>query len=248
MTVRIAAFSDVHGNAVALAAVRKAIKAAKPDAILVAGDLVLNGPEPAAAIDGLRELEAGGALIVQGNTDVAVADFDYAAAFPAYSDGVPDSIRYAAEWAHEAIGEERLDWLRRLPAERRLRADDTLVLVTHASPGSQTAGLDHDLDAAVLVERLSRTDARLICCGHTHLPEVRDLGWKQVINDGSAGYIFDGDPTASWALIEVDGSEVKAEIHRASFDALEVSNAITARGLPGDIYRAATVRTGKLVR
>ena len=46
----------------------------------------------------------------------------------------------------------------------------------------------------------------------------------------------------------MDGAEVRADIHRTSFDALEVSNAITARGLPGDIYRAATVRTGKLVR
>jgi len=39
-----------------------------------------------------------------------------------------------------------------------------------------------------------------------------------------------------------------AEIHRTEFDSLAVSNAITARGLPGDVYRAATVRTGKLVR
>ena len=129
MTYRIAALSDVHGNAVALAAVRGAIKKAKPDAVLVAGDHVLNGPEPAAAVDALRELEADGALIVQGNTDIAVADFDYGAAFPWFTDGVPDSIRYAAEWAHDALGDERLDWLRRLPAERRLRLEETFLLV-----------------------------------------------------------------------------------------------------------------------
>jgi putative phosphoesterase len=246
--MRIASLSDVHGNAVALAAVRKQIKAAKPDGIVVAGDLVLNGPEPAATIDGIRELEADGALVVQGNTDIAVADFDYAAAFPSMVEGVPDSIRYAAEWAHDAIGDERLDWLRRLPAERRLHIDDMMILVTHASPGSQTAGFDQGLDPSVTLERLSRTDARLICCGHTHLPEVRDFGWKQVINDGSAGYVFDGDPTASWALIEIDGEDVAAQIRRTEFDTLAVSNALSARGLPGDIYRAATVRTGKLVR
>jgi predicted phosphodiesterase len=248
MTTRIAVLSDIHGNVVALQAVRVALKKAKPDAILIAGDLVLNGPEPAASIDALRELEADGALIVQGNTDVAVADFDYAAAFPSYTDGIPDAMRHATEWAHDALGDERLDWLRRLPAERRLRVDDTLVLVTHASPGSQTAGFDQGLDPSVTIERLSRTDARLICCGHTHLPEIRDFGWKQVINDGSAGYVFDGDPTASWALVELDGDEVRAEIRRTEFDVLAVSNALTARGLPGDIYRAATVRTGKLVR
>ncbi len=249
MTVaRIAVFSDVHGNAAALEAVRKAIAAAKPDAILVAGDIVLNGPDPGAAIDGVRDLEAKGALVVQGNTDIAVADFDYAAAFPWYTEGVPDSIRAAADWAHEAIGPERVDWLRRLPSERRLRIDDTLILVCHASPGSQTAGFDAALDPTVTLERISRTDARIIACGHTHVPEVRDFGWKMIVNDGSAGYVFDGEPTASWALVTVDGDDVSAEIKRAEFDTLAVSNALSARGLPGDVYRAATVRTGKLVR
>jgi predicted phosphodiesterase len=245
---RVAVLSDVHGNSVALDAVRADIRRLKPDAILVAGDLVLNGPEPAAAVDGIRELEAAGALIVQGNTDVAVADFDYAAAFPWLTEGVPDSFRHAAEWAHDALGDERLDWLRRLPAERRLRVDDAMLLVTHASPGSQTNGFDQDLDPSVTIERLSRTDARLICCGHTHLPEVRDFGWKQVINAGSAGYVFDGTPSASWALIDIEGESISAEIRRTEFDILSVSNALSARGLPGDIYRAATVRTGKLVR
>jgi predicted phosphodiesterase len=245
---RIALLSDVHGNAIALAAVRKAIDAQKPDAVLVAGDHALNGPDPAAAIDAIRELEAKGALVVQGNTDIAVADFDYTAAFPWFTDGPPDSFRAAAEWAHEQLGDERLDWLRRLPAERRLWVDDTLLLVTHASPGSQTQGFDQALDPAATLERLARTDARIVCCGHTHVPEIRDFGWRQIVNDGSAGYVFDGDPTASWAIIVIVGDEVTAEIKRTEFDTLAVATAISDRGLPGDVYRAATVRTGKLVR
>ena len=246
--IRIAVLSDVHGNVLAIEAVRKALKAARPAAVIVAGDHALNGPDPAAAIDAIRELEAAGALVVQGNTDIAVADFDYTAAFPWMADSLPDAFRFAAEWAHEAIGPERVDWLRRLPAERRLRVDDLLVLGCHASPGSQTAGFDPALDANVILERVSRTDARIVACGHTHLPEVRDLGWKMIVNAGSAGYVFDGDPTASWALITIDGDDVSAEIRRAEFDTLAVSNALSARGLPGDVYRAATVRTGKLVR
>ena len=55
--------SDVHGNALALAAVRKAIRTEKPDLVAVAGDLALNGPDPAGAIDLLREMEADGAAI-----------------------------------------------------------------------------------------------------------------------------------------------------------------------------------------
>ena len=248
MRARVAVLSDVHGNATALEAVRKALKKEKPDAVIVAGDLVMNGPEPAAAVDALRAMESDGATIVQGNTDVAVADFDYAAAFPWFTDGVPDAHRAAAEWAHDELGDERLGWLRRLPSERRLMLDETMVLACHASPGSQTQGFDAQLDPSVVLERISRTDARVICCGHTHLPEVRDLGWKVIVNDGSAGYIFDGEPTASWALIDLAGGEVTAEIRREEFDALGVANAISARGLPGDVYRAATVRTGKLVR
>ncbi len=245
---RIAVLSDVHGNAVALEAVRTALRREKPDAILVAGDHVFNGPDPVGAVDAIRELEASGALVVQGNTDVAVADFDYGAAFPWFADGVPDSFRAAAEWAHDELADEHLDWLRRLPAERRLDVDGTMVLLCHASPGSQTAGFDPGLDPSVVLERISRTDARVVACGHTHLPEVRDFGWKVIVNDGSAGFVFDGDPTASWALVTVSDEEVTAEIRRESFDVLAVSNAISARGLPGDVYRAATVRTGKLVR
>jgi predicted phosphodiesterase len=246
---RIAALSDIHGNAAALEAVLADVSKAKPDAVLIAGDLVLNGPEPGMVIDVLRSLADDGALVIAGNTDVAVADFDFAAAFPWMTDGVPDAIVDAAEWAHDALGAERLDWVRRLPSERRWRApDDTLVLVCHASPGSQTAGFDQGLDPSVTIERVARTDARVIVCGHTHLPEVRDLGWKVIVNDGSAGYVFDGDPTASWALIDLAGDEVTTEIKRTEFDTLAVANAISARGLAGDVYRAATVRTGKLVR
>jgi predicted phosphodiesterase len=248
VTARLAVLSDVHGNATALEAVRKALKKEKPDAVIVAGDLVMNGPEPAVTIDALREMEASGATIVQGNTDVAVADFDYSAAFPWFTDGVPDAHRAAAEWAHDELGDERLGWLRRLASERRLMLDETMVLACHASPGSQTQGFDAQLDPSVVLELISRTDARVICCGHTHLPDVRDLGWKLIVNDGSAGYVFDGDPTASWALVEIDGPDVSAEIRRTEFDTMTVSNAISARGLPGDVYRAATVRTGKLVR
>ena len=248
MSSRVAVLSDVHGNITALEAVRKAVNREKPDAVLIAGDLVLNGHDPVGTVALLRDMDRHGAIIVQGNTDIAVADFDYAAAFPWMQDGVSDAILAAVEWGHDTLDDEALAWLRRLPAERRLRIDETMLLVTHGSPGSQTAGFDRDLDASVTLERLSRTDARIICCGHTNIPEVRDFGWKQIVNAGSAGNVFDGDPTASWALVTLDGETVTSEIRRTEFDTMAVANALSERGLPGDVYRAATVRTGKLVR
>ncbi len=252
--VRIAVLSDIHGNLPALAAVHKAINAVRPDYVAICGDLVFNGPDPAGTLALVQELERAGAYVTCGNTDLAVADGDFTAAFPWFPDGPPEQYRIAADWARDQIGEDGVDYLRRLPWERRLRVGDEgsphgdLVLFCHASPGSLTAGLGADLDAVVTMERVSQTDARIIACGHTHLPEIREVGWRTIVNDGSAGYVFDGDPTASWALIEIDGGQVKAEIRRTEYDVMEAANAVSARGLPGDVYRAATIRTGKLVR
>ena len=246
---RLAILSDVHGNRFALEAVRDAVRLASPDVIAVAGDLAFNGPDPAGTVDLLREMESTGARIIAGNTDVAVADFDYTAAFPWFAEsGLPDHFRVAAEWAHDQLGADRLDWIRRLPSEHRLRIDGTLVLVCHASPGSQTAGFDMELDATATLDRVSRTDARVICCGHTHVPEIREMGWRMIVNDGSAGFAFDGDPRASWAMIDVVGTDVFPEIKRVEYDVLAAADAVAERGLPGDVYRAATIRTGRMVR
>ncbi len=251
---RIAAISDVHGNLPALEAVHKAVNAARPDYVAICGDLVMNGPDPAGTLALVRDLERAGAFVTLGNTDLAVSDGDYTAAFPWFSDGAPDSYCRAAEWARDQIGDDGVDYLRHLPFERRLRVGDEgaphgdLVLFCHASPGSLTDGLGADLDPVVTIDRVSGTDARVIVCGHTHIPEVREVGWRTIVNDGSAGYVFDGDPTASWALIDIDDDGIKAEIQRTSYDVMAAANAVSARGLPGDVYRAATIRTGKLVR
>ena len=221
----------------------------RPTSILVAGDLVLNGPDPAPSSTRCARWRPT-ARRRPGQHGHRGGRLRLRRRLPA----VPGrrartAIRTAAEWAHDELSDEQLAGSAACPAERRVRADDdSLVLVVHASPGSQTRGFDQALDANVIFERARRTDARVICVGHTHIPEVRDLGWKVIVNGGCAGYVFDGDPTASWALVDDRRREVNAEIRRTPFDVLAVANAISARGLPGDVYRAATVRTGKLVR
>ena len=244
---RIVLISDIHGNAVALEAALADVRKAAPDFIAVCGDLALNGPRPGEAIDLVRDLERAGAMVVQGNTDIAVADLDMTAAFP-WFDEVPSTHVAAAEWTHDALSDDQLDYLRRLPIERRLRIDDTLVLICHASPGSQTAGLGSDVDETTIVERVTRTDARAICCGHTHVADARDLGWKWIVNPGSCGYAFDGDPGASWAILAVENGTISVEMRRSTYDTQLVSDELTSRGVLGDIYRAATVRTGRYVR
>ncbi len=264
MAVRVAVLSDIHGNVAALEAALADVRKHKPDHVVVAGDLVFYGSRPAETVDRLRALQADGAAIIAGNTDIAVADFDYAAAFP-WLDDVPVGHRAAAEWAHEQLSDEQLDWLRGLPSERRVWADGVLVLTCHGSPGSQTAGLPADLDPTVTVERVTRTDARVIACGHTHIANVRELGRKLILNPGSCGVAFDGDPAACWALLTVpdqpaamdaeddgddevvDMTHPTAELFRPAYDANTASEEVAQRGLPMDVYRAATIRTGRLV-
>lgn len=246
--MKLALISDIHGNVLALQAALDQIEKHAPDRVVILGDLVLNGPRPAEVVDAVRGLEAAGALVIAGNTDIAVADGDYSAAFP-WLDEVPDAHRAAADWTRDQLSDEQLEFLRRLPAERRVRVGHDLVLACHASPGSQTSGLSAELDAAVTVQRVTRTDARVICCGHTHVADVRELGRKLIVNPGSCGYAFDGTPDACWAMLTVvAGSDPEAELHRAEYDPTPVADQVSERGLPGDVYRAATIRTGRFVR
>jgi putative phosphoesterase len=272
MAIRLAVLGDIHGNIGALEAALADIKRHKPDRLLIGGDLLFNGPRPAEVVERVRALEADGAMVVQGNTDIAVADFDYAAAFP-WLEQVPAAHSAAAEWAHDQLSEDQLDYVRRLPAERRLWVDGLLLLLCHGSPGSQTAGLGTDLDPTVTVERATRTDARVIACGHTHIADVRELGRKMIVNPGSCGYAFDGDPSACWALLTIPDQPARpapkshsdddaadaadaalaaagphAELFRPPYDAGTAAEEVSDRGLPGDVYRAATIRTGRFVR
>ena len=119
MALRIAVLGDIHGNVAALEAALKDIAAHKPDRLV-------RHRRPGAQRSAARRRSCracgssrgAGALVIQGNTDIAVADGDYAAAFP-WLDEVPAAHRAAADWAREQLSDDELDYLRRLPAERR---------------------------------------------------------------------------------------------------------------------------------
>lgn len=54
--MRVAVFSDIHGNAVALDAVLADIAARGADALLCLGDAVQGGPQPVEVVARLRAL------------------------------------------------------------------------------------------------------------------------------------------------------------------------------------------------
>ncbi|MEY4389323.1 MAG: hypothetical protein RLZZ432_1042 [Chloroflexota bacterium] len=247
---RVVVISDIHGNLAALEAIVAQLPSIKPDQVAILGDHALFGPRPTETIDLIRKLQASGALVTAGTGDIAVADLDYAASFPSLAGGLPPGLKAAVEWASDELDDDRIEWLRSLPTERRLRYGEIGITFCHASPGSRTVPLSADLDPSTTLELIGQTDARLVCVGFTHQARVKDYGWKVLVDAGSAGLPYDGEAQASFAVVEVDAEAgtINAEVRRAKYDVESVADAVAARGLTGDTYRAATLRTGKLVR
>lgn len=64
--MRLAVFSDIHGNCLALDAVLADLRQHPPDAYLCLGDAIQGGPQPAETVTRLRELACP---VVMGNAD-----------------------------------------------------------------------------------------------------------------------------------------------------------------------------------
>jgi predicted phosphodiesterase len=110
--MRLAIFSDIHGNLYALNAVLNAIAKEGPfDVVIAAGDISLGGSDPAGCVDLLRE---AGVLAVYGNTDKYLTEPE---------NPPPDELhlkkwnhlRPQVDWALTLLGEDRTAWLRSLP-------------------------------------------------------------------------------------------------------------------------------------
>jgi diadenosine tetraphosphatase ApaH/serine/threonine PP2A family protein phosphatase len=62
---------------------------------------------------------------------------------------------------------------------------------------------------------------------------VHEYGGVLFVNCGSVGKPKDGDPRASFALLELDETgEVRASIERVAYDADAVAREVAAAGLP----------------
>ena len=80
--------------------------------------------------------------------------------------------------------------------------------------------------------------------------EIKTLQRANARASGEQSIPERGDATAAFTVIDIDPEEktINAAVYRASYDTEKVADAISARGLTGDTYRAATLRSGKLVR
>src|SRR5262245_4930450 len=194
--MRILLVADIHGNWPALQTIRE-----EYDVCLFLGDLVDYGMDSAPCIDWVRRYATYG---VRGNHDHGVAQF--------VSVSGRNGFKYLTS-ATRPVVQERLAaadrrFLASLPVSRMVTLEDTRYLMVHATPRDP---LDEYAvaDVAFWARRLHNVDADVICVGHTHYPYVLEVGDKLVINPGSVGQPRDGDPRASYALIEDNRVELK---------------------------------------
>src|SRR5437899_7288426 len=130
--MRIAIVSDIHGNRTAFEAVLADLRQTSPDLILHGGDLADGGASPVEIVDRIRDLGWQG---VVGNTDEMLFMPESLDSFASRSPNLKAlfaAIGEMAAAAREALGEERLAWMRGLP---RTQIHGSMGLV-HASPES----------------------------------------------------------------------------------------------------------------
>ena len=237
--MRLAAFSDIHGNKHALDAVLADIARRAPDRVVCLGDLVGYGAFPNEVIERLR---AEGIPTIMGNYDDGVG-FNKDECGCAYTD--PADIERgdrSLRWTQRVVTAENKAWLRSLPRELRFEMEGRRLLCVHGSPRRINEYLYEDRPERSLLRLFEGTEADVILCGHTHLPYHRQVGAVHLINTGTTGRPRYGDTRVCYAVVEV-GDEIRAEFPRIGYDFEAAARGIEAADLPGK--SAQTLRLGR---
>jgi diadenosine tetraphosphatase ApaH/serine/threonine PP2A family protein phosphatase len=203
---------DVHGNLEALEAVLADAGEAGIGRFLLGGDYALFGPQPTATVERLRSLEAH---MIRGNGE----------RWTAHAHEAPDDavVQGAIEACKEDLGDHVVAELAALP--------EWLVFggarFCHASPISDVRSFPPE-PAPADEELLGGHTEPLVVFGHTHIPFEREgPGGVRLVNPGSVGMPFDGDPRAAWAILHDDQ---RVEHRRVDYDHGSAARAVRALG------------------
>ncbi len=235
--MRVAVVSDIHGNLTAFEAVLADVRQASPDLVLHGGDLADSGSSPLEIIDRIRGLGWQG---VMGNTDEMLVRPDSLEDFAGQSSAPPalwTAIREIASATRSALGDERLAWLRELPRVKTLAA----FALVHATPNSCWRAPAPEATDTELETIYGPLGQPIIAFGHTHRPFIRSIAGRPnlLINTGSVGLPHDGDPRASYLILE--GST--PSIRRVEYNVEKEVKALSSCGLPGAEWTAKILRT-----
>ena len=212
----LALLYDVHGNLPALEAVLDDARRAGATRFLLGGDYALFGAWPRETVERLRELPADW---IRGNGE----------RWTAAPGEAPEPAREAIERCRELLEGELVAELARLPESTAIDG----AFYCHGSPASDVESFlpePSEIDEGLL----RGVDSPRVVFGHTHLAFRRE-GPRRVdlLNPGSVGMPFDGDPRAAYALLE-PGGEIRHR--RVEYDHMASAAAVRERlGEPGDL-------------
>jgi diadenosine tetraphosphatase ApaH/serine/threonine PP2A family protein phosphatase len=233
----IALLADIHANRQAFAACLDAARAQGAERFVLLGDYVGYGGDPEWSVERVMALVEHGALAVLGNHDAAIGD-------PRVAMNVEAKI--AIEWTRRELGAAARRFLADLP----LTATDDDRLYVHADASAPSAWI-YVMGKTQAANSIAATDAHLTVCAHVHRPAVYSLSptakltaftpvagvripllpgrqWLAVL--GAVGQPRDGNPAASWAMLDTAKQELT--YCRTPYDVAGAAAAIRAKGLP----------------
>ena len=235
--MRLAVLSDIHGNLTALEAVIADLRTTSPDLVIQGGDVAASGSRPAEVIDRIRDLQWPG---IHGNTDAMLWSpaqlADFAERAPQLK-ALLGLINDTGTACLAAIGRERLEWLKQLPE----RWSDHGVAVVHAAPGDLWRGAMPNASDEELLRTYGPLGTPRVVYGHIHVPFVRRLPALTVANSGSVSLPYDGDPRASYVLLDDD----EISVRRVEYDFEEEIAELSKRSHPHAGWIASMLRSGK---
>lgn len=231
MTItRLAFLGDIHGNLPALEAVLDDLRAQAPDAVYVTGDLVNRLPWTNPVMDLLRSYNWP---TIQGNHDLIIGRIGTPENRPPFN----DRRRFPSLWwTWEQLRPEHRAYLRSLPADQLIYLDGAPpIRLFHGLPGDPFQGILPEHPDETVRALVGHFPEPVIVCAHTHRTMDRQVGDKRILNPGSVGLPYNGDPRAQYLILDLvstpQGPAWQPTFRRVDYDRDQVVEAFHRSGM-----------------
>ena len=232
--MKLAVFSDIHGNIQGLQAVLSDIENRRADVVWCGGDLVGYGVNPGEVIDAIQQR---GIPTVMGNYDDGVGYSRLACGCDYPNEEAMQRGLQSVAWSKSNTTEAQKAYLRSLPYRLQREFEGQQVVLVHASPAALNEYLFENVPDDVFRAHLGAAGADVLIFGHTHVPYHKELDGKHLVNSGSAGKPKHGNPNATYVMLDISRAGVKAETLEVPYDFEAAARAIEATEMPRHFAR-----------